>query len=54
MMPTLRELDVVIGVLDEAKQDVSPRPRPRSGLGEAGGVADGAGHVQVLGQRLRR
>ena len=50
--PGLGALDVVIGGLDEFEQDVLDVLTDVTGLGQRGGVGDGEGHVEHLGQRL--
>ncbi len=42
--------DVAAGVLDQLEQDVLDVLAHVAGLGEGGGVGDGEGHLQVLGQ----
>ena len=48
----LGQVDVVIGVLNQPQQDVFHVLAHISGLRQTGGVADGEGHVQNLGQGL--
>ena len=51
-MPRCAALNVVIGVLNQAQQDVFHILADVARLGEAGRVRDGKGHVQDLRQRL--
>ena len=48
----LRPLHIVIRILDEPEQHVFHVLAHVARLGDAGGVADGEGHIQDLGQRL--
>ena len=49
-----RALDVVVGVLDELEEDVLHVLAHVARLGQGRGVADGKGHVEDLGERLRK
>ena len=50
----LGALDVEVGGLDQVEQDVLHVLADVAGLGERGGVGDGEGHIEDLGQRLRQ
>jgi hypothetical protein len=50
MMPRWAAFDVVVGVLQQAQQDVLDVFADVAGLGDGGGVADGEGYVEDAGE----
>ena len=50
-MPTLGALDVVIGVLQQAQNDVLDVFADVTGFGQGRGIGDGEGHIENLRQR---
>ena len=52
--PALGAADVEVGGLDQAQKDVLDVLADVAGLGQRGGVGDGEGNVDDLGQRLRQ